>query len=77
MTRESKDLAMAGRDLKILTLGGDGREVTELMNISGKSETVYTDLPMSISGHCVVNLHKVTYCIGGCDNDLGQDTKND
>ena len=57
---------------KILCLGGGGddygRQVIEVFNVDGISETVYPELPVTMSNHCALYYNNAIYCMGGLNS---------
>ena len=57
---------------KILCLGGGGddygRQVIDVFNVDGISETVYPELPVTMSNHCALYYNNAVYCVGGLNS---------
>ena len=56
---------------KILCLGGEDdyrRQVIEMYNVDGISETGYPEVPIDMTRHCVLYFNNAVYCVGGTNS---------
>ena len=71
LLKKLKQPPMSQAGSKILCLGGNGdygRKVIEVFNVDGISTTVYPELPVKMSNHCVLHLNNTVYSIGGSNS---------